>query len=55
MKMLFDLHEQTYNQTMAMFQKQEKNMVQIQTQIKQINKSIIEKLESITEGKKKSE
>ncbi|GBB90397.1 hypothetical protein RclHR1_17340002 [Rhizophagus clarus] len=55
MKMLFDLHEQAYNQTMAMFQKQEKNMVQIQTQIKQINKSITEKLESITEGKKKSE
>ncbi|GBB86254.1 hypothetical protein RclHR1_12690007 [Rhizophagus clarus] len=24
MKMLFDLHEQTYNQTMAMFQKQER-------------------------------
>ncbi|GES83572.1 hypothetical protein GLOIN_2v1488122 [Rhizophagus clarus] len=34
--------------------KTRKNMVQIQTQIKQINKSIIEKLESITEGKKKS-
>jgi hypothetical protein len=39
---------------MAMFQKQEKSMNQMQTQIKQI-KSITEKLESIVEGKKKSE
>ena len=55
MKMLFDLHKQMYNQTMTMFQKQEKNMYQIQMQIKQTNKSITEKLESIVEGKKKSE
>jgi hypothetical protein len=54
MKKLFDLHEQMYDRTMAMFQKQEKIMNQLQTQVKQI-KSIIEKLESTIEGKKKSE
>ena len=54
MKKLFDLHEQMYDHTMAMFQKQEKTMNQMQSQIKQI-KSITEKLESTLEGKKKSE
>jgi hypothetical protein len=54
MKRLFDLHEKMYDQTMAMFQKQEKTMNQMQTQVKQI-KSITEKLESIIEEKKKSE
>lgn len=39
---------------MAMFQKQERTINQMQTQVKQI-KSITEKLESIIEGKKKSE
>jgi hypothetical protein len=43
-----------FDQTMIMFQKQEKSMSQIQTQIKQI-RSITEKLESNIEGKKKSE
>ncbi|EXX63587.1 hypothetical protein RirG_151010 [Rhizophagus irregularis DAOM 197198w] len=52
--MLFDLHEKTHDQTMAMFQKQERTINQMQTQVKQI-KSITEKLESIIEGKKKSE
>ncbi|CAG8754286.1 13170_t:CDS:2, partial [Rhizophagus irregularis] len=51
---LFDLHEKTHDQTMAMFQKQERTINQMQTQVKQI-KSITEKLESIIEGKKKSE
>ncbi|CAB4376553.1 unnamed protein product [Rhizophagus irregularis] len=53
-KRLFDLHEKMFDQTMIMFQKQEKSMSQIQTQIKQI-RSITEKLESNIEGKKKSE
>ncbi|CAB4485272.1 hypothetical protein RhiirA1_402581 [Rhizophagus irregularis] len=35
-KRLFDLHEKMFDQTMIMFQKQEKSMSQIQTQIKQI-------------------
>ncbi|GBC21644.2 hypothetical protein GLOIN_2v1488122 [Rhizophagus irregularis DAOM 181602=DAOM 197198] len=52
--LLFDLHEKTHDQTMAMFQKQERTINQMQTQVKQI-KSITEKLESIIEGKKKSE
>ena len=43
-----------YDHTMAEFQKQEKTINQMQSQIKQI-KSITEKMGSIMEGKKKSE
>ncbi|PKB92104.1 hypothetical protein RhiirA5_446020 [Rhizophagus irregularis] len=36
MKKLFDLHKQMYDHTIAIFQKQEKTMNQMQSQIKQI-------------------
>lgn len=54
MKKLFNLHKQMYDHTITMFQKQERTMNQMQSQIKQV-KSITEKLESVIEGKQKSE
>ncbi|CAB5184102.1 unnamed protein product [Rhizophagus irregularis] len=54
MKKLFDLHKQMYDHTIAIFQKQEKTMNQMQSQIKQI-KSTVEKLKCVIEGKKKTE
>ena len=46
--MLFDFHKQMYNDTMTAFQKQEKTISQIQSQIK----TMAEKLDNIGEKKR---
>ncbi len=54
MKRLFDLHKQMHNYNIKMFQKQEKTMYQIQSQIKIIAENL-ENNGDGKDGKKKSE